>query len=230
MSRTTPAMLMRGSMSIVAVMLLSAGSALGEPCPEGEWCQWTEAEGGSGHWYRLTDTWVSWSDAEAEAIEVCGGHLVTINDGDENAWILEQFGQFGQQGEGFNGLWIGFYQDTADQDCTPNCEPAEGWKWIKDPSLCRWQTGNPDICYTNWYSNEPNNAHSGEDHAYMYNNYTPDRIPGTWNDLDQSDVAPGIIECIRPPIPAVSQWGIVVMTLLVLIAGTLVLTRRRVAM
>ncbi len=217
--------MVRSLSTIVAVVCLSLiGQVVyGEPCPAGEWCQWTE-EGGNGHWYRLTDTWVSWSDAEAEAIEVCGGHLVTINNQLENDWILEKFGQYGEQGSGFNGLWIGFFQDTGDENYS---EPSGGWKWISNPTLCSWSTGNPEICYTNWYSNEPNNGHSGEGHAHMYNNYTPDRTPGTWNDLDQSGVAPGIIECIRHPIPTVSEWGLVAMALLVLSSGTVVLARRR---
>ena len=44
---------------------------------------------------------------------------------------------------------------------------------------------------------------------------------------DGVDVGIGGEECIETPIPTVSEWGMVAMTLLVLTAGTLVFMRRR---
>ena len=58
-----------------------------------------------------------------------GGHLVTVKDGAEQAWLVATFG-------GGSLYWIGF-SDIA----------AEGsWMWV---------SGEP-VTYTNWAGGEPN--------------------------------------------------------------------------
>jgi hypothetical protein len=42
-----------------------------------------------GHEYALTQSQLAW-DVEAEAVSL-GGHLVTINNQDENNWLSNQF-------------------------------------------------------------------------------------------------------------------------------------------
>jgi hypothetical protein len=88
-----------------------------------------------GHDYLLTATAKTWLNAEAEAVAV-GGHLVTINDSTEEAWLQSQFGN--------SGKWIGFTDQAAEGT----------WVWI---------SGEP-VTYTNWNGGEPNDA-GGEDYA-----------------------------------------------------------------
>jgi hypothetical protein len=45
----------------------------------------------NGHQYTLTEIPSSWSDAENEAV-AAGGHLVTINNAAEQAWLQGRFG------------------------------------------------------------------------------------------------------------------------------------------
>jgi hypothetical protein len=58
----------------------------------------------NGHGYTLLDP-SNWTDAEAAAVAL-GGHLVSIGDAAENAWVFATFGQA-------RDLWIGLYEDAA---------------------------------------------------------------------------------------------------------------------
>ena len=89
----------------------------------------------NGHTYYLLDG-KPWLDQEAEAITL-GGHLVTINDAAENAWVWSRFGPRGA------GLFFGF-NDLA----------SEG-TWV-------WASGEA-VTFTNWRFGEPNNCCGGED-------------------------------------------------------------------
>ena len=59
--------------------------------------------------------------------------------------------------------------------------------------------------------------------------YRAPRLPGTENP-DQSDLdGDGAGDaCDPPPVPTVSEWGLILMALLLLTMGTIVFTRRRV--
>lgn len=115
----------------------------------------------NSHSYRLTSGAKSWSDAEAEAV-AAGGHLVTVNDAAEQAFLVNTF---------LNGandarpLWLGI-NDAA----------TEG-NFV-------WASGEP-VSYTNWNSGEPNNGNGSEDfgtinwHRAASSGSTP---KGTWND------------------------------------------------
>jgi len=111
----------------------------------------------TGHWYDLVSSGDigSWDNAENNAIAL-GGHLVTINDAAEEAWLRANFGERTR-------FWIGF-NDAA----------AEG-TWV-------WASGEP-VSYTNWDDDEPNNSMPppiGEDYAALNWNFTT----GGWNDWD----------------------------------------------
>ncbi|MFZ4523968.1 MAG: FG-GAP-like repeat-containing protein [Chlorobium sp.] len=93
-----------------------------------------QLENYNGHTYQLTsNNLLSWHQAEAEAI-AHGGHLVTINDAEENQWLASVFGT--------SSIWTGF-----------NDIQQEG-QWV-------WADGS-DVTYTHWGAGEPNNQ-EGED-------------------------------------------------------------------
>ena len=81
----------------------------------------------NGHEYRLTDAGESWTAAEAAAVAL-GGHLATVNDAAEQAWLTSHFGPFAN-------VWIG-YTDQA----------VEGtWVWADGtaPGYTNWASGDP---------------------------------------------------------------------------------------
>ncbi len=106
-----------------------------------------EANGVSGwifnpatsHYYKLQPDCPGWLSCEATAVSE-GGHLVTINDANEQDWLVTTFGST-------DYFWIGY----TDKD-------AEGsWVWI---------SGEPTT-YTNWASGEPSNSGGVENYALM---------------------------------------------------------------
>lgn len=111
----------------------------------------------TGHWYDIVSSGDngSWTNAENNAIAL-GGHLVTINDAAEQAWLRANFDQETR-------YWIGFTD-----------EAVEG-TWV-------WSSGEP-VTYTNWDEGEDNNSTPpvyGEDYAVI--NW--DLGTGQWNDWD----------------------------------------------
>ena len=93
------------------------------------------------HNYLYVGSYMSWADAEAHAVTL-GGHLVTINDAAEDAWLAATFGT-----EYFIGL-----NDIA----------AEG-EWV-------WASGEP-VTFTGWLDGEPNDdfGPAGEDVVMIWN-------------------------------------------------------------
>jgi hypothetical protein len=107
----------------------------------------------NGHAYHFLEP-SSWSVAQAAARKL-GGHLVTVNDQDENAWLDATFSNWGGEARSF---WLG-YNDAA----------IEGtWEWVSGET--------PG--YTNW-TGAPNNGSQSEHYAH----FRYDHEDGTWNDL-----------------------------------------------
>ena len=115
----------------------------------------------NGHLYYLLST-NSWTLSEAEAVSL-GGHLVTINDAAEQAWVYSTFGA--------NELWIGL----TDRD-------VEG--------TFQWVSGETST-YRNWDPGEPNNAASGnynQDYIHIYSNtYSNASKRGFWDDRSETE-------------------------------------------
>ena len=105
----------------------------------------------------------TWQEAEANAVAL-GGHLVSINDQDENEWIYSQYYTEGEDEyytEGEDALHIGLY------------EVSDGtYQWISGQSAS----------YTNWSAHEPNGGTDGVatqfGHIYTHS--------GQWNDHPDS--------------------------------------------
>jgi hypothetical protein len=131
------------------------------PVPVYEW---------NGHFYALTESEVDWVSAEAEAVAY-GGHLITINNAEEQAFVETTF--FAPRDQAF---WIGMTDADTEGD----------WRWI---------SGEPSE-YTNWeYRSEPNNCQwrdpvtgqtIDEDYCVVHRHFeaqSPRRRSGTWNDV-----------------------------------------------
>lgn len=113
----------------------------------------------NGHLYYLLGV-TGWVEAEAEAVSL-GGHLVTINNQEEQDFIWSNFGPDSPYQKG--PLWIGL-----------NDEVAEG--------TFVWSSGEP-VTYTNWKPSEPNGATPDEDYVAMDTaTNSPVGYPGKWND------------------------------------------------
>ena len=156
----------------------------------------------NGHRYALTEHG-TWAEAEAEAIAV-GGHLATINDAAESAWLEDFIADcYSRDYYGVphhNGAWIGYQQD--------------GGTW-------EWASGEP-VTYVN-YATEWS-SDSGV-HGYLlgsaYDAGPGGPFSGEWGHNDEHDDLYGrnlraVIEVI--PEPA---------TLSLLPFGAVLLARRR---
>ena len=138
----------------------------------------------SGHFYYLLAA-NTWSNSEAIA-EAHGGHLVTINDADENDWVVDTFARYGGMSR---PLWLGL----TDRD-------AEG--------SFAWVSGEP-LTYSKWNttSGEPNNGQGAyeEDFAYIIqrNSGNPTVLETFWNDVPNSGygVIPPIFGVMELPAP-----------------------------
>lgn len=109
-----------------------------------------------------------WTESESLAVSL-GGHLVTIDDAAEQAWV---FGTFGAWDGIQRSLWIGL-SDAA----------VEG--------TFIWADGSP-AGYSNWLAGQPDDSPvtNGEDFVHMLNVGNVYGHPGGyWNDL--ADANPG---------------------------------------
>ena len=82
-----------------------------------------------------------WTAAESVAVSI-GGHLATINDAAEDAWVVSTFGSY-------LPVWIGLNDRTTEGTYV-------------------WTSGEP-VSYLNWRPGEPNNS-GNEDLVYLGSN------------------------------------------------------------
>jgi hypothetical protein len=153
-----------------------------------------------GHTYYLLEP-STWLEAEAAAIGL-GGHLVTIDDAAENAFVSGRFGYVPGPPATGRDLWIGLTDRDNEDHFT-------------------WASGAP-LVYTNWAPSEPNNCTFvgclSEDYVIMYQAYSLTLV-GTWNDFTNDQVPlSGVVEVVPEPST---------LALLGLGAATLAARRRR---
>jgi len=128
----------------------------------------------NGHWYALTPH-MGWIDAEAAAV-AWGGHLVTVRNAAEEAWLKDTFG-WGV------GYWIGF-----------NDIVAEG-NWV-------WASGEP-VTYTNWADGEPNNCGGFDEFGQCIDEDAAVNTASqgdVWNDIPIDGYLRGIMERATSPV------------------------------
>jgi hypothetical protein len=120
--------------------------------------QWRIEDGGNGHWYKIEYGNYTWQEAFDLATSV-GGYLATLTSAEENEWVWE----YAANPEGW-GAHLGGYQDLEAPDYT---EPDGGWRWV---------TGE-EWSFTNWPSNQPDNANGQEHWLHFYSSTS-----SVWND------------------------------------------------
>ena len=139
----------------------------------------------SGHSYFLLNR-NSWTASEVEALGL-GGHLATINDLAENAWVFTIFAALAKEhrpSPDFHpALWIGL-NDAA----------AEG--------VFTWASGE-SVSFTHWDAGQPNSAGGDQDYVHIRGvSPIPPAQPGFWNDFGNGNSAGdvfGIVEIVPEP-------------------------------
>ncbi len=150
-------------------------------------------DSGTGHWYQVIELFdaITWTGARnaAEVWQFHGmrGHLATLSSEAESRFLLQTVFPTASRNDRF---WIGGYQDRSAPDFR---EPAGGWRWV---------TGEP-FTFTNWGSNQPDNA-GDEDvmeiHANGLTNDLPGSVPlGAYIVEYEPAAAPGIAQLVIAP-------------------------------
>ena len=113
----------------------------------------------------------TWEQAQAQA-QSLGGNLVTINNENEQKWLVTKFGDT-------ENLWIGF---------TDQVKQGE-YKWASE-----WASDKTST-YTNWYPGQPDNA-GNKDYVGMNFGGAGRRIldAGKWSYLPNTASIRGIVE------------------------------------
>src|SRR5262245_14687862 len=110
----------------------------------------------NGHFYHLLAP-ATWTDSEAEAVGL-GGHLATIRNQDENAWVFNTFSPLAHA-DAAHLLWIGLSD-------------------IGSSGSFAWTSGEA-LVFKNWSTDNPDNVGT-EHYVHMVGPDGPP-APGSWN-------------------------------------------------
>jgi Lectin C-type domain/PEP-CTERM motif len=159
----------------------------------------------NGHQYEVIGSssggGLDWLTAEADA-ELLGGHLTTINDAAENAWIVSNLAVAVPGGVDLSHLplWIGYSDPTHDAG-----GGSHAGNFV-------WADGDPST-FTSWDGGEPNDNGGNEFYAAINWGFArPGGVAGTWNDTPEGGSSGfggtsdgpyfGIVEIAAAPEPA----------------------------
>jgi len=167
---------------IVKVDGVEAVTANSEPFPINNLIrltQWSEEDGGNGHWYGILPVLLPCNSAINQSADIFvgeqSGYLATITSQSENDFILENVIS-GIENPGVLGqFYLGGY-------------------WLDD--LWYWRTGE-DFDYTNWDQGEPNNIGS-ETIVTAWGSFSPNRPEGYWNNVMPTIALWSIVEWNSP--------------------------------
>jgi len=139
---------------VKAFLIFSAALLFADPCLrlQGQVLSGPIPNPDNGHLYYLLAP-TNWTAMEDEALSL-GGHLATIRNANENAWVWTTFTAL----DGDNNLFIGL----TDQ--------AQEGHFV-------WISGETNS-FRNWRAGEPNNANGNEDYALIR------AADGQWNDVE----------------------------------------------
>jgi hypothetical protein len=141
------------------VMSVAVLAVTGSVCAQA--VQWTEAEGGNGHWYAVIDgANETWFEHRDRALAM-GGDLACVANESANEFIHDV-----QIGSGYCGVYV----SLGGMQVQGKDEPAGGWYWV---------SGEP-WSYTNWAPSEPNDQ--GGEWVLIFTD-TASECLGFWNDV-----------------------------------------------
>jgi hypothetical protein len=112
------------------------------------------AHGGSTYALVVREQQMTWAEAR-DLANALGGHLATVRDEAENAFLYRLAARAGPQVH----AWIGFSDDGHEGD----------WRWVTDEP----------VLHASWNGGEPNNAGGRENHCELVVDWN-----GRWNDAD----------------------------------------------
>jgi hypothetical protein len=156
----------------MATIILSAIAFLPNQSASAAPVQWPIASGGNGHHYEFVTTKTTWGAAQADAQSRThlgvAGHLATISNAAENEFVRSLVTDNSEL------FWLGLFVTS------PN---PRDFVWVDAPISVVWRGErpadgglSPNGAFTNWETNEPNNAGGGENWTIMYTEN------GRWND------------------------------------------------
>ena len=141
---------------VVAIVAIMLSSALTLPAAAQDAVQWTEAEGGNGHWYARAEFANQDYEGLISYAQSLGGHLASITSAEENIFL--------------SGISADLPDSTllGARDENPS------------PDICEWTWADgSEWNYTNWAADQPNSC-GGEEYVAYYSVASESR---EWHDM-----------------------------------------------